>query len=106
MKKVFAGYDNPIYIEFDFTSLDPNEVFTLNTFTEIKISLDWNQWSTVNEPDRVKIIDANTLRLNLGDVSVFSGYLEIVGYSLRYKEGYVLTNKCSRNLEPIHICKY
>lgn len=90
------GRDNPVEISFSFDEGDFKEL-GLNTFSEIKVTLGSNTYSTIDNPSQVFVSNNTDLTINVGgdeNLEKGSHLPEIVGYSNVYTQGYELTGKC------------
>ena len=90
------GRDNPVEISFSFDEGDFKEL-GLNTFSEIRVTLGSETYSTIDNPSQLFISNNVDLIVNIGnDTSLEEGHYlpEIVGYSNVYTQGYELTGKC------------
>ncbi len=93
---IMKGRDNPVEISFSFYEGDFKER-GLNTFSEVKVTLGSNTYSTVDNPDQVYIVNNTDLVLNIGsdpNLTVGTYLPEIIGISNVYTNGYELTGKC------------
>ena len=102
---IVKGKDNPVVMEFSFTG--DFEASGLNTFTEVKLTIGGEEYSTVANPDNLSIESATELRLKIGDSTELDVgcYLpEIVGFSATYDDGYLLSGKCKAILPTIRVC--
>ena len=93
---IMKGRDNPVEISFSFDEGDFKEL-GLNTFSEIKVTLGSNTYSTIDNPSQVFVSNNTDLTINVGaDVALEKGSFlpEIVGYSNVYTQGYELSGKC------------
>lgn len=92
--KVILGTDTPVVFTFKFT-----EGFTLDDFTDIKLYIGDEGYSTITTPDNLFTTSSTELRMNIGvdtTLPAKSYAVKIVGFSATYDDGYVLVG-CARN---------
>ncbi|WP_028882335.1 hypothetical protein [Teredinibacter turnerae] len=102
---IVKGADNPVIILFDFDG--PFAVNGLRNFTDVRVTLFDEVYSTVVTPAQCFIVGTSELRLRVGMVTNVKPALHdlhIVGYNAVYQHGIVFNSKCHRNLTPVKVC--
>lgn len=95
--QVFLGTDTPVVMNFSFTgNFSANG---LSNFTDIKLFIGDEEYSTTLTPNNLFTTSNTELRLNIGVDTVLAARsyeVKIVGFSPTYDDGYVLVG-CYRN---------
>lgn len=100
--KIIKGFDNPVIMQFTFTG--DFAASGLNTFTSISLSIGAETYTTLANPDNLFIVSNTELRLKIGDITTLpeDAYLpEIVGFSINYNDGYLISGACNAILDAI-----
>lgn len=101
---IVKGKGNPVVFSFTFK----NDFATdgLSAFSEIKVNIGSESYSTIDNPDLLFLNGNFELRLKIGDTtSLDAGRYtpEIIGYTAEYDDGYVLSNTSIKPLSQIKI---
>ena len=102
--RIIKGKDNPVVMTFTFTG--DFAASGLNTFTSISVDIGTESYTTALNPDNLFIVSDAELRLRIGDVTTLAAgrYLpEIVGFSITYNDGYLISGACNPVLGAIDI---
>jgi hypothetical protein len=102
--KIIKGLDNPVIMKFTFTG--DFAASGLSTFTSINVSIGDETYTTILNPDNLFVVSDTELRLRIGDVTALSrgAYLpEVVGFSLTYNDGYLISGSCNVILGSIYV---
>ena len=103
---IYKGHDNEVFIAFSFDG--DFAVGGLTNFTEVKLIIGGEEYSTVSTPAQLSLEDDNTLNLSIGDITALDTgkYMpSIIGISATYDYGYVLNCSSSSQLDDYIILK-